>query len=312
MLGDRTILQRSFDIVDAPRPDRRDRDRAAARPGMFRRRRSWFQRRKPVRIVDGGARRQDSVANAFAQVSKSASIDRHSRRRAAVRDSRSVFACDRGGGKRRRGDRGASGERYREGSHCGAGLSIVARTIARESIYLAQTPQAFSPGGARGCDRARAGKHPRTRPTKRRWPSRPATRCGWLTGNPRTSKSRRNRIWTCRSARRTGLRGSGFRTNPPATCRHRLRPASPRSRQAADYRRRGDSARDGAGGPFGRRRAVSCGDRRDSRRSGRRRYRPALSRHRSEMEGREQHRTAERRGRRSFAPQATWSRMSTP
>ena len=30
--------------------------------------------RKPVRIVDGGMRRQDSVANAFAQVSKNAEV----------------------------------------------------------------------------------------------------------------------------------------------------------------------------------------------------------------------------------------------
>ena len=64
-LGDRTILQRSFEVVEGH--DRIDEivvalppDLAGSPPAFL------VSARKPVRIVDGGARRQDSVANAFA------------------------------------------------------------------------------------------------------------------------------------------------------------------------------------------------------------------------------------------------------
>src|SRR5688572_25074610 len=72
-LGTRTILQRSFDIVN--NHDRIDEIVIALPPDV-----AWtppaylISSRKPVRIVDGGARRQDSVAKAYAQVSKSASV----------------------------------------------------------------------------------------------------------------------------------------------------------------------------------------------------------------------------------------------
>ncbi len=72
-LGDRTILQRSFEIVEAH--DQIDEivvalpaDLASAPPPYL------VSGRKPVRIVDGGPRRQDSVANAFRQVSGSAGV----------------------------------------------------------------------------------------------------------------------------------------------------------------------------------------------------------------------------------------------
>ena len=72
-LGDCTILQRSFEtlafhhavdeiVVALPA------DLAAAPPQFL------ALRAKPVRVVSGGARRQDSVANAFARISPLAEI----------------------------------------------------------------------------------------------------------------------------------------------------------------------------------------------------------------------------------------------
>src|ERR1700674_2253049 len=72
-LGDRTILQRSFETIEAH--DRIDEivvalpaDLASAPPPFL------ASRKKPVRIADGGPRRQDSVANAFSKVSERAEI----------------------------------------------------------------------------------------------------------------------------------------------------------------------------------------------------------------------------------------------
>ena len=66
-------------------------------------------------------------------------------RRGRSRPPDSVYARHRGGGKRGRGDRGACrrSDTVKEAT-AAPGVRIVARTIARESIYLAQTPQAFS------------------------------------------------------------------------------------------------------------------------------------------------------------------------
>src|ERR671912_2723941 len=72
-LGERTILQRGFDIIESH--DRFDEIVVALPPDL-----AWsppaylISSRKPVQIVDGGARRQDSVAKAYAHVSKSASV----------------------------------------------------------------------------------------------------------------------------------------------------------------------------------------------------------------------------------------------
>src|SRR5580765_5595146 len=71
-LGDRTILQRSFDaLISHPRIDEvvvaLPSELAAAPPPFLR-------SDKPVCIVDGGERRQDSVANAFARISENAEL----------------------------------------------------------------------------------------------------------------------------------------------------------------------------------------------------------------------------------------------
>jgi 2-C-methyl-D-erythritol 4-phosphate cytidylyltransferase/2-C-methyl-D-erythritol 2,4-cyclodiphosphate synthase len=143
MLGERTILQHSFDILD--RHDQIEeivialpRDLASSPPAYL------ISPRKPVRIVDGGARRQDSVANAFAHVSKNASL-------IVIHDAARPFAT--AGLFTRVIEAAAKGgaaiaalqasDTVKEAT-AAPGLKIVARTIVRESIYLAQTPQAFS------------------------------------------------------------------------------------------------------------------------------------------------------------------------
>jgi 2-C-methyl-D-erythritol 4-phosphate cytidylyltransferase/2-C-methyl-D-erythritol 2,4-cyclodiphosphate synthase len=141
-LGDRTILQRSFDTIDAHDgiheivialpPD------LAFRPPSF-----LISTKKPVRVVEGGVRRQDSVAKAFAQISGRADVIviHDAARPFASPDlfSRVIDAAARGGAaiaalQANDTVKEATGAR---------GVRIVARTISRESIYLAQTPQAF-------------------------------------------------------------------------------------------------------------------------------------------------------------------------
>lgn len=143
MLGGRTILQHSFDILDrheqieeiiiALPPD------LAGSPPPY-----LISPRKPVRIVDGGARRQDSVAKAFAQVSKSASliVIHDAARPFATADlfARVIEAAARGGAAIAALQ---ASDTVKEAT-AAPGVKIVARTIVRESIYMAQTPQAFS------------------------------------------------------------------------------------------------------------------------------------------------------------------------
>ena len=142
-LGERTILQRSFDIIDGH--DQIDEivialptDLANSPPPFL------VSSRKPVRIVDGGFRRQDSVAKAFAQVSKSASVIviHDAARPFATADlfTRVIEAAVKGGAAIAALQ---ASDTVKEAT-AAPGLRIVARTIARESIYLAQTPQAFS------------------------------------------------------------------------------------------------------------------------------------------------------------------------
>jgi 2-C-methyl-D-erythritol 4-phosphate cytidylyltransferase/2-C-methyl-D-erythritol 2,4-cyclodiphosphate synthase len=142
-LGKRTILQRSFDIVN--NHDQIDEIVIALTPDL-----AWtppaylISSRKPVRIVDGGARRQDSVANAYAQVSKSASVIviHDAARPFATADlfTRVIEAAAEGGAAIAALQ---ASDTVKEAA-AAPGPKIIARTIARESIYLAQTPQAFS------------------------------------------------------------------------------------------------------------------------------------------------------------------------
>lgn len=138
----RSLLEYSVAAFEA-HPEVRDlvvvlpRDLAARPPGYLR------STRKPIQIVAGGDRRQDSVANAFDRVPADAEIVLvHDAARPFVTPlliSRSIDAAAQYGAaivataatdtiKRI----AAPGDRR-----------VVIETIARETIYLAQTPQAF-------------------------------------------------------------------------------------------------------------------------------------------------------------------------
>ena len=109
---------------------------------------------KPIRIVEGGARRQDSVARAFQAISAQtelvvvhdaarpfASADLVSRTIAAAAGTGAALAALPARDTVKRA-RPVSGQPSPEG-----GVDrdrLVAETLPRESIYLAQTPQAFT------------------------------------------------------------------------------------------------------------------------------------------------------------------------
>lgn len=142
-LGERTILQRSFDIVNDH--DRIDEIVVALPPDLANSPPPFLiSSRKPVRVVDGGMRRQDSVARAFAQVSKSASVIviHDAARPFATADlfTRVIEAAAKGGAAIAAVQ---ALDTVKEAT-AAPGLTIVARTLPRESIYLAQTPQAFA------------------------------------------------------------------------------------------------------------------------------------------------------------------------
>jgi len=103
---------------------------------------------KPMSIVAGGVRRQDSVTNAFA------AVDRHSdvivihdaARPFASADliARTVAAAAESGAAVAAVQSRDTVKRATEGSSVVSGFSrTVIETLARETIYLAQTPQAF-------------------------------------------------------------------------------------------------------------------------------------------------------------------------
>jgi 2-C-methyl-D-erythritol 4-phosphate cytidylyltransferase/2-C-methyl-D-erythritol 2,4-cyclodiphosphate synthase len=99
----------------------------------------------PVSFVAGGARRQDSVANAFAKTSKDADV-------ILIHDAARPFVTQQVIGRAIDGAQAygaaiaALGVRdtVKQAGEAGAdGSRLVSRTIARDTIYLAQTPQAF-------------------------------------------------------------------------------------------------------------------------------------------------------------------------
>src|SRR6185295_19941266 len=97
-----------------------------------------------VRVVSGGDRRQDSVLNAFRAVSDRsdlivihdaarpfASADLITRTIEAAAESGAALAAI------------AASDTVKRGGPAGGDRAVVLETIPRESIYLAQTPQAF-------------------------------------------------------------------------------------------------------------------------------------------------------------------------
>ena len=142
-IGGRAILERSVTaflthpdvnavVVALPA------DLAAAPPDYLR------PGRKPLRIVVGGDRRQDSVANAFRAAGPQtevivvhdaarpfASADLIARTIAAAAESGAALAAVQ------------SRDTVKRVGAAGAAHNLVTETLARDTIYLAQTPQAF-------------------------------------------------------------------------------------------------------------------------------------------------------------------------
>ena len=145
-IGGRPILERSVTaFLSHPRVDAvvvaLPADLAAAPPDYLRPAGGGSQGDKPLRIVAGGARRQDSVANAFRAADPHsdvivihdaarpfASADLIARTIAAAAESGAALAAVRSRDTVKR---------------VGAHAATVLETLPRDTIYLAQTPQAF-------------------------------------------------------------------------------------------------------------------------------------------------------------------------
>jgi 2-C-methyl-D-erythritol 4-phosphate cytidylyltransferase/2-C-methyl-D-erythritol 2,4-cyclodiphosphate synthase len=100
---------------------------------------------RPVTVVAGGARRQDSVANAFAKASKDADIVLiHDAARPFV--TREVIDRAIDGAQNHGAAIAAIGVRdtvKQAGEAAADGSRLIRATISRDSVFLAQTPQAF-------------------------------------------------------------------------------------------------------------------------------------------------------------------------
>jgi 2-C-methyl-D-erythritol 4-phosphate cytidylyltransferase/2-C-methyl-D-erythritol 2,4-cyclodiphosphate synthase len=156
-LGGRTLLQRSVDVFD--RCDRVDEIVVVLPPDLASAGAVTLQpARKPLSVVAGGPRRQDSVANGFDHVADRADL-------VVVHDAARPFASE-----------ALIARTIDAAAESGAALAalpvkdtvkqaagdgrLVAATLPRETIYLAQTPQAFRAGvlrdavalGRRGVD----------------------------------------------------------------------------------------------------------------------------------------------------------------
>jgi 2-C-methyl-D-erythritol 4-phosphate cytidylyltransferase / 2-C-methyl-D-erythritol 2,4-cyclodiphosphate synthase len=140
-LGGRTILERSV-AAFASHPRVSDvivalpADLAAAPP-------SWLERYERVRVVQGGARRQDSVALAFDAVAPGADV-------VLVHDAARPFVSSELIGRCIDAANAHGGaiaavpvtDTVKQVAPAGDGF-VIQGTVPRESIYLAQTPQAF-------------------------------------------------------------------------------------------------------------------------------------------------------------------------
>jgi 2-C-methyl-D-erythritol 4-phosphate cytidylyltransferase / 2-C-methyl-D-erythritol 2,4-cyclodiphosphate synthase len=111
---------------------------------------------KPLRVVAGGERRQDSVANAFREVSQRADIvvvhdaarpfvsgELIERTIAAAAESGAALAALPARDTVKRGVRHAWSPAAGSPATAPTEVIVVAETLPRESIFLAQTPQAF-------------------------------------------------------------------------------------------------------------------------------------------------------------------------
>jgi 2-C-methyl-D-erythritol 4-phosphate cytidylyltransferase/2-C-methyl-D-erythritol 2,4-cyclodiphosphate synthase len=136
-LGGRSMLQRSLEtFLGTPRIT----DVVLALPSDVFVAPPVFVRHDRVRIVEGGARRQDSVARAFAQVTMQAEIVViHDAARPFVTHAlieRTIDAAVEYGAA-------IAATAARDTVKRGTAEGLVAGTLPREEIFLAQTPQAF-------------------------------------------------------------------------------------------------------------------------------------------------------------------------
>ena len=140
-LGGRTILQRSVDAFAAhPRVDDVI---VVLPPALLHAPPEWMRARGSVRVVAGGERRQDSVANAFDAVPASADIVLvHDAARPFVSAELISRAIDAAAAHGAAIAAVQATDTVKRVENAAARPAIV-ETIPRETIYLAQTPQAF-------------------------------------------------------------------------------------------------------------------------------------------------------------------------
>jgi 2-C-methyl-D-erythritol 4-phosphate cytidylyltransferase/2-C-methyl-D-erythritol 2,4-cyclodiphosphate synthase len=137
-LGGRSILERSVEVFC--RCDAIDEVVVALPPDLIDSPPALFATEKPLTIVAGGARRRDSVANAFARVADRADVvvihdaarpfvtaDTIRRTVSAAAESGAAIAAIAAHDTVKRAD----------------ARRVITATLPREEIYLAQTPQAF-------------------------------------------------------------------------------------------------------------------------------------------------------------------------
>lgn len=147
MIGDRSILQRSFDTLEAHASISEivvalPSELASSPPSFLK------SSRKLVQIVDGGTSRHASVANAFSRIDADRTdyvLIHDAARPFATSDliERVIQAAKNSPGESAIAALPAS-DTVKEAAKVGGGKPpTISRTIPRESIYLAQTPQVF-------------------------------------------------------------------------------------------------------------------------------------------------------------------------
>ena len=203
---------------------------------------------RPSRCASSPAARGGRIRwrTRFARPMPASERDRHPRRGAAVRERGPHRADDCGGGGVGRGAGGAAGARHGEARPMTVRADsrtprtrCVDETMARETIFLAQTPQAFR----RDVLPTRSTtRHERMRgaPTRRRWPSARVTPVRLVEGEASNIKITTPEDLPLAEAIAGRAPIAGERDRPR---RHRLRSAPARRRAAARSRRRHDSVR---------------------------------------------------------------------
>ena len=309
VVGGRPILERSVAAVSRPPGDRRSRRRAAGRlaadpPAYLRGTRRSRSASSPA--ARGGRIRWPTRSRPIerARPTSSSSTMRRGRSRAPISSSRTIAAA---------AETGAAlaalpaRDTVKRAVRLPAAVRRSRTCRRRDAAARHDLPRADAAGvpARRAARRAGARREPASRrPTRRRWPSGPGTRSRLVEGEPTNIKitTPDDLAMAEAIAGAAGGRAAGPR-------RHRLRPSSARGGPSADPRRRDDSVRARAARPLRRRRRVPRGHRRDPRRRGGRRHRPAFSRFRSAVEGRVEPRPAAAGGRDRRA--STASRSAT-